>query len=288
MASPGHELISSDYSAIEAVVLAVLAKEQWRIEVFQTHGKIYEASAAAVSGVSLQEILNHKSRTGEQHPLRALGKVAELASGYQGSEGAWKKFGADKFMTDVEINAGVKKWRKESPNIVNFWYGLERIAIAAVQNPGSYHSYNEITYGCNGNTLYCRLPSGRLLCYQQPSIVVEKMPWGSQKPVLYYWGWNSDATKGPIGWIRISTYGGKLCENVVQATARDILTYAMLNLDRAGWSIVLHVHDEIVCEDATGRNVEELEDIMNIMPPWAKGWPIKASGGWKGRRYRKG
>jgi DNA polymerase len=288
-AAPGHDLICSDYSAIEAVVLAMLAKEQWRIDVFKTHGKIYEMSAAKISGVAFQEFLDHKERTGNHHPLRKkIGKVSELASGYQGGMGAWKRFGADQHLTDQEIKDAIKSWRRESPNIVNFWYGLERAAIAAIQSPGEILSYNGISYQYVKGTLNCRLLSGRILYYHSPLLMPDVTPWG--KPVLKisYMGWNSESTKGPIGWMRIDTYGGKLCENVVQATARDILTFALVNVEKAGYPAVMHVHDEIVSEVPQGAgSVENFEAIMATLPEWAKGWPIRAAGGWRGKRYRK-
>ena len=288
-AASGGDLICSDFSAIEAVVLAALAGETWRMEVFRTHGKIYEMSAAKISGVPFEDFIKYKEENGSHHPLRKkIGKVAELASGYQGGIGAWKAFGADAFMSDDEIRENVKAWRQASPSIVNFWYGLENSAVAAVQNPGQCFQYRGITYGVTGDVLYCKLLSGRLLSYHRPRLHPDTLPWGKQVLKLTYEGWNSDYKKGPTGWMRLDTYGGKLCENVVQATARDILAYAMVNIDKAGYPIVLHVHDEIVAEVAEGTgSVEEFERIMATMPAWCADWPIRAAGGWRGKRYRK-
>lgn len=289
-AAPGCDFLCSDYSAIEAVVLAMLAGEQWRIDVFRTHGKIYEMSAAKITGIPFEDFLSHKEKTGDHHPMRKkVGKVAELASGYQGGVGAWKAFGADKHMdSDDEIKQAVQAWRKESPNVVKFWYGLEDAAVAAVQNPGHCYTYNGITYGVKDDVLYCQLLSGRKLSYHQPRLHPDVTPWGKQVLKLTYMGWNSDYKKGPTGWMRLDTYGGKLCENAVQATARDILTYALKNVERAGYAVALHVHDEIVSEVLEGTgSVEEFERIMATMPPWAEGWPIRAAGGWRGKRYRK-
>lgn len=288
-AAPGCDFLCSDYSAIEAVILAMLAGEQWRIDVFRTHGKIYEMSAAKISGVPFGEFLRHKEETGDHHPLRKkIGKVAELASGYQGGYGAWLAFGADKHLGEAEIKESIKAWRKESPAIVKFWYGLEDAAVAAVQNPGACYEYRGIKYGVNDDVLYCQLLSGRKLSYHQPRLHPDVTPWGKQVLKITYMGWNSDYKKGPMGWMRLDTYGGKLCENVTQATARDVLTFAMKNVERAGYSVVLHVHDEIVSEVVAGTgSVEEFERIMSTMPPWAEGWPIRAAGGWRGKRYRK-
>jgi len=289
-AAPGCDLICSDYSAIEAVVLAMLSGEQWRIDVFRTHGKIYEMSAAKISGVPFEDLIRYKKDTGDHHPLRKkIGKVAELASGYQGGYGAWLAFGADKHLGEKEIRESIKAWRKESPMIVKFWYGLQDAATAAVQNPGTCYSYNGLTYGVKDDVLYCQLLSGRKLSYHQPRLHPDTTPWGKPVLKLTYMGWNSDYKKGPLGWMRMDTYGGKLCENVVQAIARDILTFAMKNVERAGYAIALHVHDEIVSEvvEATG-SIEEFERIMATMPTWAADWPIRAAGGWRGKRYRKG
>lgn len=281
VSAPGHDLLCSDYSAIEAVVLACIAGEQWRVNVFNDHGKIYEASAAQASGLPLEVILQHKKDTGDHHPLRKLGKVRELAGGYQGGPGAWKNFGADMFMSEPEIIEDVKKWRKGSPNIVDFWYDLQRAAHNAVKYPGRYFSVQGLTYCVKDDVLYLRLLSGRFLKYHKPSLVPDDRRRGSK---LCYWGRNSETNK----WTMLDTYGGKLCENIVQATARDIMAHAMINLDRAGYNIVLHVHDEIICEVPEGSgSITELERIMATLPEWCSAWPIRAAGGWRGKRYRK-
>lgn len=357
-AAPGHELICSDYSAIEAVVLACVAGEQWRIDVFNTHGKIYEASASMITGIPLQEFMDYKKRTGDHHPMRnKIGKYAELASGYQGWLGAWKNFGADKHLSDDEIKDAVRKWRDASPAIVALWAGLEGAATSAVQSPGDCFQYRGIAYGVCDDVLYCQLPSGRCLSYHEPRILPKEkivyddgekflnnetlqemfsfgkiraleeiaipvvngeqyaasfdnitisMQNGSLRLTtpngvlafagarvqtdwnLTYMGENSDYKRGPKGWMRLETYGGKLAENVVQGAACDVLTFGMMNLEKAGYPIVLHVHDEDVSEVPIGfGSIEEYEAIMSTMPPWAQGWPIKASGGWRGQRYRK-
>lgn len=305
-AAPGHDLICSDFSAIEAVVLAFMAGEEWRMEVFRTHGKIYEMSAAKITGIPFEEMMQHKKDTGQHHPMRKkIGKVAELASGYAGWVGAWKNFGADKFMNDDEIKQNILAWRKASPMIEEFWggqwrkdpnrwhftpelYGIEGAAVSAVMNPGQCFGYRSVSFGVKDDVLYCRLPSGRMLNYHRPRLIPGTAPHGNPILNLTYEGWNSDYKKGPTGWMRLDTYGGKLTENIVQAVARDILAYAMINLDKAGYKIVLHVHDEIVSEVPEGTgSVEEFERIMGTMPPWCADWPVKAAGGWRGKRYRK-
>lgn len=262
VAAPGKQLVCSDYSAIEAVVLAMISGEQWRIDVFRTHGKIYEASAATITGKNLDEITPE---------LRQLGKVAELASGYQGALNAWKNFGADKFMNDEQIINAVKAWRAASPNIVALWYRLEREAIQAVCNPNT--QFGQYYYDPSQQVLLCALPSGRQLYYWHPHMRDDQ---------LAYWRWRGNS------WELEYLYGGLLTENQVQAISCDILCHALVNCERNGYPVVLHVHDEIVAEVEPGSSsVEGLEQIMNDLPTWAKDWPVKAKGGWIGTRYKK-
>lgn len=305
VAADGHDLICSDYSAIEAVVLAMLAGEKWREEVFRTHGKIYEASASMITGVPLEEFFRHKKETGHHHPHRnGIGKFAELASGFQGWVGAWKAFGAGEHMSDEEIKRAILKWRLASPAIVEFWggqfrgrpwepgyrqeyYGLEGAAVQAILSPGVAYPYRDITYQCDpsGAALYCRLPSGRLLTYHHPQLRPSDRDAGYS---LSYEGYNTNPKNGPVGWIRMDTWGGRLTENVVQAVARDVLAHAIVNLERAGYPVVLHIHDEVVAEVPAGwGTIEEFESILGTLPVWCAHWPVKAAGGWRGRRYRK-
>lgn len=298
IASPGKDLICSDYSAIEAVVLAALAGEEWRMEVFRTHGKIYEMSASKITGIEFDEFLLHKSTTGQHHPMRKkVGKVAELASGYQGWIGAWKQFGADEFFSDDEIKKSILAWREASPAIVEMWggqqkkwqpcfYGIEGAAVSAVLNPRTKFNYRLISYLMRGDVLYCQLPSGRYITYHRPRLTPSGRREGTLS--LSFEGWNTNPKQGPMGWIRMSTYGGKLTENVVQAVSRDILANAIVNLEKANYPVVLHIHDEIVCEVPENYgSIEEFEKIMSNLPTWAAGWPVKAIGGWRGKRYTK-
>lgn len=309
-AAPGHDLVSSDYSAIEAVVLAELAGEQWRIDLFRANGKIYEASGAKVAGLTYGEVIDYKTRTGQHHPVRKKGKVMELALGYGGWIGAMVNFGAGEWMTEDEMKSSIVAWRNASPAIVEFWggqfrglpwardrkpefFGLEGCAIQAVLFPGHEFSHRGITYFKRGDVLYCRLLSGRLIAYHRPRLRANtRDEWGNSF-ALSYEGWNTNPNNGPYGWIRMDTYGGKLTENVVQATARDVLRDAIVKLWRAGYRTVLHVYDEIVAEIVKGwGSVEEFERIMGEMPAWAHNadgqpWPIRAAGGWRGERYRK-
>jgi DNA polymerase len=303
IAGPGMDLICSDYSAIEAVVLAMVAGVQWRIDVFRTHGKIYEASAAMMAKLPVEEVIAHKKLTGSHHPLRDKGKRAELACGYGGWVGAWIAFGADKYMTEEEMKKATLEWRAASPEIPEFWggqwrrldgggwrkelFGVEGAFVGAILSPGTETEYRGFKFRMEGDALYLRLLSGRYLTYHRPRLALENK-YGRDQFSISYEGWNTNPKNGPIGWIRIDTYGGRLTENIVQATARDIQWYGMRNLTAAGYPIVLHVYDEDVAEVPEGfGSVEEFERIMSTMPPWAADWPIRANGGWRGKRYRK-
>jgi DNA polymerase len=297
IASPGHDLICSDYSAIEAVVLAALAGEKWQTDVFKTHGMIYEMTASKISGIPFDEFLLYKSTSGHHHSKRKLGKVAALASGYGSWVGGWKAFGADEFLNDDEIKTAILAWRDASPSIVEMWggqpnwkrqeyYGLEGAAIQAVLNPGMPFSFRGITYFVKSRILYCQLLSGRHIVYHKPELYPSDKRPGTHS--LTFEGWNTNPKYGAVGWVRMATYGGKLTENVVQATARDILAHAIVNLEKACYPVVLHVHDEIVTEVPEGvGSIAEVETIMATMPEWAMGWPIRAAGGWRAKRYAK-
>lgn len=303
-AAPGHDLVVGDYSAIEAVGLAELAGEEWRREVFRTHGKIYEMSAAMITGTPFEEIMEYRRATGSHHPLRkTVGKVTELALGYGGWIGAMLAFGADAFMSEDEMKRAILAWRAASPAVVEFWggqfrgrpwdrdrhaelYGVEGMAIAAVQYPGRWFDVRHgIAFRREGNTLYCRLPSGRLLTYHRPRL--EPSERGGLS--LSYEGWNTNPKTGPVGWIRIYTHGGKLTENITQATCRDLLRHASVQLERAGYPIVLHVYDEIISEVPRGfGSVEEFSALMSSKPEWASDWPVRVgSDVFRETRYRK-
>lgn len=303
VAAEGHELIASDYSSIEAVVTAMLAGEQWRIDAFHQKQDIYLVSAGRITGTTLEQYEAYKQEHGSKHPDRQkLGKPAELGLGFGGWIAAWYQFDKSGTFTEDEVKKNIVAWREASPAIVELWggqvrgkpwrpdrfelYGLEGAAISAVQNPGRAFSYRLITYAVYGDVLYARLPSGRCLSYHKPRLTNTGRWEGTLE--LSFEGWNSNPKMGPIGWHRINTYGGRLTENVVQAVARDIMRDAVIRLEAAGFPIVLRVHDELVAEVPIGtRTVEEFEALMMVMPDWAKGWPVRAAGGWAGKRYRK-
>ncbi len=306
-APEGSEFICSDYSAIEAVGLAMLSGEQWRIDVFRTHGKIYEMCASKITGVSFEEYMAYKKQHGRHHPHRKpYGKVPELASGYAGWLRAWKNFGAGEFMGDEGIKRNILAWRAASPMVVELWggqwrkhpqawefthelYGLEGMAIAAVRNPGYWYTYRDISFFCSGPALFMRLPSGRCIVYHRPQLK-ESVDRYSQQPiwVLSYEGWNTNPNSGPMGWIRMETRGGPLTNNATQGTCRDAFVAGMLNVEAAHYPVVMHTHDELISEVPVGfGQVEDFERAMMTLPPWCAHWPIKAAGGWRGNRYRK-
>jgi DNA polymerase len=449
-AAPGHDLICSDYSSIEAVVIAALAGEQWRMDVFRTHGKIYEQSAASVTGVPFNEFMTHAGYSPEQlqhptwwnlkplvkgshHPLRKkVGKIMELAClaidtlvltdrgyvelwelcrddkvwdgvewvahegvvnrghrqvinvdgvlmtpdhlvwvtagewveardlkgtqardladsllppdappapcyaqrldtephaidvydimnagprnrftiktnsghlivhncGYQGWVGSMKAFGAEEFMTEPEMKDAILAWRKASPAIVEFWggqernwqpelYGTEGCFIWAFQNPNRVARLSSgLEFRSDGQRVFIKLLSGRELTYHNVRLAPSARREGTL--TISYEGNNTNPKNGKVGWIRMETWGGRLVENIVQATARDIQWFGIVNLEKAGYPIVLHVYDEDVAEVPKGwGSVEEFEAIMSTMPPWSADWPIKAKGGWRKERYGK-
>ena len=309
VAKPDHRLVVSDFSAIEAVVLAMLAGEQWRIDVFRTHGKIYEMSAAKISGISFEEIIRYKQKTGKNHPLRKkIGKIAELASGYGGWIPAWKAFGADKhFENDEDIRSNILKWREDSPLIVEFWggqlrkhpyrwefkreyFGAEGCAVQAILNPGGRYAYRYVEYCVENDVLYCTLPSGGRLCYHRPRLDLGIDAYSKQTVYkISYEGMNNNPKFGPNKWMRLPTYGGKLVENITQAVARDIQACSLLEVEKGGYPVVMHTHDEIISEVFNGYgSIDQFEMHMSTMPSWASGWPVSARGGWEGYRYRKG
>lgn len=307
IAAPGCDLVSSDWTSIEAVILACLAGEQWRIDLFRQGGKIYEASGAKVGRVAYDDLIEHKKRTGQHHPLRQTGKIAELALGYQGWIGSWLAFDSSGAMTEDQIKTVILAWREASPAIVEFWggqtrrigrdlvedyFGVEGAFIQALLNPGRVYDCRGLKFEKIGEALYITLLSGRRLTYHFPQLHASDR-YGN-KYALSYWGNNTNPKNGPVGWIQIYTWGGRLVENIVQATSNDILRFTSVNLERAGYPIVLHVYDELVCEMAAGvGSVEALEAWMRYLPSWAvlpdgQRWPIGAAGGWRAPRYRKG
>jgi DNA polymerase len=256
----GCKFIVADFSAIEARVIAWLAGERWRNEVFATHGKIYEASASQMFHVPIEEIT-------KVSPLRQKGKIAELALGYGGSVGALKAMGAlEMGLSEDELHPLVTAWRASNPNIVRFWWDVDRAAMTAVRDRTPTQAHG-IRFACQSGMLFITLPSGRRLCYVKPRIGTNQF--GSA--CVTYEG--IGATKK---WERLESYGPKFVENIVQATSRDILSYAMQTLRHC--FIVMHVHDEIVIETEQVMSTEVICQQMSRTPPWAEGLLLRAEG----------
>lgn len=268
IASPGNTFAVADFSAIEARVIAWLANEGWRIEVFRTHGKIYEASASKMFGVPLESVTKGSD-------LRSKGKVAELALGYQGAVGALKAMGGERLgLSEPEMKTIVKRWRKANAKIAQLWYDTDEAAKRAIRIRGkvTYTKCRRVSFQYDGTALIVTLPSGRALHYRTP-----KLADGRYGQVIRYQG--TDQKTGR--WGRVETYGGKLVENLSQALARDLLAYSMLNLAAAGYDIVAHVHDEAIIEVPIGGaevQLKRIEKMMGETPAWAEGLPLGADG----------
>lgn len=258
-----YQFIVADFSAIEARVLSYLSCESWRMKVFETHGKIYESSASQMFKVPMEKITKESA-------LRQKGKIAELALGYGGGIGALKSMGAlEMGIKEEELSVLVNKWRNANSNITKFWYEVGRCAIKAVMKRVETR-VGDISFLYKSDILFIKLPSKRSLCYVKPRI--ERNEVG--RLVLTYEGLNKNRK-----WSRISTYGPKLVENIVQGISRDILSFAMMNLYKRGLSIVMHVHDEIVLEvEKDSVSVDEICKIMKKSPPWAKKLPLDVKG----------
>lgn len=300
VAREGHRLICSDYASIEAVVSAVLTGEEWRVEAFRRKEDIYLHGAAGVTGKTYEW---YKENGFKKHPDRQkIGKPAELGLGFGGFSGALFAFGFEG--EKAEADKVWMAWRAASPAFEEMWggqyrgvpwrptsiefFGLEGAAVNAVLKPGEMFFFRGITYQVLDDVLYCTLLSGRRMAYHQP-----RLWYGAKRDgwvecySLTYMTWNTNAKMGPKGWVRMETYGGRLFENVVQATARDIMAHAVVKLERAGYPVVLRVHDEVAAEVPEGfGSLKEFEAILTDLPDWAKGWPIRAAG-WEGVRYHK-
>lgn len=281
IASNGNTLIDADFSAIEARVISWLAGEQWRLEVFRTHGKIYEASASQMFGVPIDRI----KKGNPEYELRQKGKVAELALGYQGSTGALIAMGALRMgIPEDDLPDIVSRWRDANRRIVDLWYAVENAAVSVIQTGRPAGVRNlifaremDIEHGLDFLTI--TLPSRRKLYYANPQLGVNS--W--DKPSILYSGVNQTTKQ----WTQLETYGGKLVENCIQAIARDCLALAIEHLEAAGYQVVFHVHDEVVIDCPADR--ADLDDVVRLMTqpiPWAPDLPLNADG-WVGDFFRK-
>ena len=260
-------LVAADFSAIEARVLSWLASEKWRMQVFASHGKIYEASAAMMYDLPIESIAKDSI---ERHK----GKVAELALGYQGSVGAMKQMGAEAMgLDEAEIASIVRIWRDKNPKIVDLWNAVDKAVLTAVQHSTEIvlTNYKQLTIKSDGKVLTITLPSGRKLFYQRPRLTKNK--WG--RPSVKYMG------QYMSHWVWVESYGGKFVENICQAIARDLLGEAMLKMNKIGLPLVMHVHDEVVAEVKQNEAESVLKTMCNIMGEeidWAPGLDLGADG----------
>ncbi len=262
----GCRFIVSDFSSIEARVLAWLANEKWVMDVFDGHGKIYEATAAQMFNVPVETIRKGHAN----YEYRAKGKVANLACGYAGGVNALKKMGGEKMgLTEQEMQDIVTKWRKANANIVKFWYDVENACKRAVAERVVVRLQHGIVVSIEAGILFIRLPSGRRLSYVRPRLEINQF--GNEQ--IAFMGMDSISKQ----WSQQYTYSGKLVENIVQAVARDCLAVAMMRLHNSGYRINLHVHDEVVLSVPIGQSsVEEVEAVMAIPIDWAKGLNLTA------------
>lgn len=309
IARPGCRLISADFTAIQAVATSALAGEEWRLQVFRTHGLIYETQASMLTGKPLQYYIDYKRENKKHHSDRQdWGKLPVLSGDFGAWVGGWKRFGADKILgSDANIKDAILRTRATIPNIVEFWggqtrnkfnkggqerpelYGLEGAAISAVLEPGRAFGYRDIMYQVYEDVLYCHPPSGGFIRYHKPRLCKSTRDYASPWEMeLSYEGWNSSATKGRQGWCRMDLYGGVLCQNVVSHMCREIQALALIRVEQHGYPVVMHTHDENVTEVEYGRGSrEEYIGLVRELPEFARHWPIKVPDAWEAERYGK-
>ena len=267
VAPAGKTLAVCDFSAIEARVIAWVAGEKWRLDVFRSTGKIYEASAAMMFHCRPDEIT-------KTDPRRQKGKIAELALGYGGGLGAMKSMGGERMgLTEMEMREIITKWRAASPNIVKLWNTFEKAAICAIKTRQAYRVNKGITFHMIGSSLAVLLPSGRCIVYPEAQVTDTY-----EGESISFMGMNQTTKK----WGRIETYGGKITENIIQAIARDALGEVIVKLDHTDdIDVVFHVHDEVVCEVPEMQGAAKLQQLKRIfaaIPTWAEGLPLKGDG----------
>lgn len=281
IAEPGSRFIAADLAGIENRVIAAYGEEEWKLDIFREIDRgigrdIYCRTADTIFGFEVRK---------KDHPTeRQVGKICELAFGYQGGVGAWRNFDNSDRHTDEQVEGYKKAWRAAHSGIVDFWYALERACVRAVltNEPQETHGVVYEMSPCR-RWLACRLPSGRLLWYYEPKVDMKPDLRGEMKPFVYYRAWRMGQ------WRVVDIYGGLLAENVTQATACDILMRAAVRARKRGYNIVMRVHDELVAEMPHGQgSLEELVSIMVDPPAWAAHMCIPlAASGWEGERYRK-
>ncbi|MGC4018921.1 MAG: DNA polymerase [Muricomes sp.] len=270
--SEGNKFVVADFSAIEARVIAWLAGEQWVNEVFATHGKIYEATAAQMFHVPIEKI----TKGNPEYSLRQKGKVATLALGYQGGVNALIAMGGlNMGLTEEELPDIVQRWRQANPRIRDLWYAVEQAALTAMQT-AQPQAIRGLIFALEGDLVYgqsfltVQLPSGRKLFYPKPFLKENQFG----KMAIHYYTVGQQTRK----WEVTSTYGGKMTENIVQAIARDCLAETLRRIDEIGLQVVFHVHDEVIIDAPMETEVDEICDLMAEPIPWAPGLVLKGAG----------
>lgn len=272
VAPEGKLLAVADFSAIEARVISWIAGEEWRMEVFRGDGKIYEATGSKMFNVPISAITKGSE-------LRQKSKISELALGYEGALGALKRMGGDRLgLSNVEMMSLVRKWREANPSIVDLWKKLDDASKESVRYHRSICVNDKLLFETGDTNMTIKLPSGRKLFYRNPSFANKQIKGNkSLFSALEYEGIVQETKQ----WGKIDTYGGKLTENVTQGIARDLLANSMLNIAKAGYNIVGHIHDEVIVEvpkENAKEHYDEVVRVMSIPPDWAKDMPLKADG----------
>lgn len=281
VAKDGHRFIAADWSAIESRKLNWLAGEEKILDIYRTHGKIYEHNASSIYGIPIGSVDDQK---------RQIGKVAELALGFCGGVGAFQTMAVNYGVHVKDSQAEVIKesWRESHPNVVRFWERVENAAMSAVRSPGKKFNVGVVSYLKQGSFLFCRLPSGRVISYPYPKIEWIQVKLKGKSPFEKECITSMSVDSVSRKWVRQKTWKGTLVENIVQGSSRCLLASSIIRLEERGYPIVLHNHDEIVCEVPEGHgSVKEMEELMCEELSWTKGLPLQAKG-WTGHRYRKG
>jgi DNA polymerase len=280
IAAPGNTLIGADFSAIESRVLAWIAGEAWKLDAYRQFDATKDPRDEPYCATACKIFGKPPGSFTKDSPERGVGKVSDLAFGYQGGLSAWRNFEPDKF-SDAEVEAFKADWRAAHPATVRFWREIDGAAALAVRERGETVRCGRVDLKCVGSFLLIKLPSGRKISYPQPRLINDK---NDRKRVVF-----SDNSGGRFIDCRHGhgAYGGLWTENIVSGIARDLLAAAMLRIEAAGYPIVLHVHDELVCDVPLGfGNVEEFTHLMTRKSAWALELPIAASA-WTGSHYCK-
>jgi DNA polymerase len=279
IAAPGHVLIGADFGAIESRALAWAAGEIWKLDAYRRYDATHDPRDEPYCQTACRIFRVPSGSYIKDSPERSVGKTCDLAFGYMGGLNAWRKFEPDRF-SDGEVEQFKREWRAAHPEIKQLWYDLDRAAWTAVRERGRVISCSRVAFKCTGAFLFLKLPSGRKLAYPQPRIIGDDR----EQRVVF-----ADNAAGQFKDCRHGqgAYGGLWTENVVSGIARDLLAGAMLRIEAAGYPIVLHVHDELVCEVPVGfGSTDEFTKLMICKPAWALDLPIAASA-WTGARYCK-